>query len=210
MATSDLTLRIFDQLEFKAYSSKAVIAENTTLLDSHDVDANGEIILHGWSPKTINFWDTLLHSADDEAVKSLDTFGVTIHELWSIVSFYELYVRPKKDRDLVAGDRPGTEPASLPTLKLRRWFSGWWFSGRWKEHALENREVDVGEFSRMVIPAFYIGDARVFLDLTHEWFLYTTGRQAAIGVIDESDVGGYGILAIHHPVMGKSFHDSLL
>lgn len=210
MATSDLTLRILDQLEFKAYSSKAVIAENTTLLDSHDVDANGEIVLHGWSPKTINFWVTLLHSADDEAVKSLDTFGVTIHELWSIVSFYELYVRPKKDRDLVAGDRPGTETASLPTLKLRRWFSGWWFSGRWKENALENREADVGEFSRMVIPAFYIGDAKVFLDLTHEWFLYTTGGQAAIGVVDESDMGGYGTLAIHHPVMGKSFHDSLL
>ncbi|ROV90916.1 hypothetical protein VMCG_09987 [Cytospora schulzeri] len=200
MATNNLTLRIFDTPEFRAYAFKTVITEDTTLLDSHVVDVNGDIVFNGWSSTTIA---RLL--ADDEVDECLNAFEVTIPQLWSIASFYELYIRPKKDRDLVAlqqahatGDHPETEGASLPTLKLRRWFGGWWH-----DHALGIREKDSADLARIVMPAFYIGDPKVFMDITHDWVLHTTGRQSSIAINDESDEGGKGTLAIHHPVLGK-------
>lgn len=204
MATNNLTLRIFDTPQFRAYAFKTVIAESTTLLDNHGVDSNGDMVFVGWSPTTIDFWMTLQHSADDEVDECLNVSEVTIQQLWSITSFYELYIRPKKDRDLVAlqraqvtNDNPETEGASLPTLKLRRWFGGWW-----NDHSLEIREKNAADLAKLVMPAFYIGDPRVFMNITHDWFLHTTGRQSSVEIVDESDESGKGTLAIRHPVLG--------
>lgn len=207
MASNSLTFRIIDALDFRADAFKTVIVENTTLLDHHTVSGNGEIVLGGWSPTTIDFCLTLLHRADHEVQESLNAFEVTIEGLWSIVSFYEKYIRPKKDRDLVeikqaqaAGDHTETERSSLPTLRLRRWFGGWW-----KDHALQLRRNDVADLARIVMPVFHIGDPEVFMDVTHDWFLHTTGRQSSVNFFDESDESGKGTLEIHHPLLGQSF-----
>lgn len=204
MASSNLTFLLSHAPEFRAYAFKTAITEHTTLLDHHTVNGNGDLVLHGWSPKTIDFWMTLLHGADHEVQHSLNAFEVTIEGLWSIASFYELYIRPKKDRDLVevqqaqaTGAHPETERASLPTLKLRRWFGGWW-----KEHALQFRENDASDLARIVMPAFHIGDPKIFMDVTHDWFLHITGRQSSVDLFDESDERGKGTLAIRHPLLG--------
>lgn len=206
MSSTNLTLRVSNAPDFKAYAVNKVIVENTTLLDHHHSDANGDVVLHGWSPETITFWMTLLHSAGNEVHDLLGAFNVTIQQLWSIVSFYELYVRPKKDRDLATvqqervtagGGRPGAEGASVPTMRLRRWFGDWR-----RGHGVKIREVDAAGLAMVVMPAFYVGDARVFMDVTHEWFLHTAGRQSSVGVHDVSDESGKGTLAIDHPLLG--------
>ena len=205
--SASVTIRIFDRPAFRSYAYRTVLDENTTILDKCTVDVNDEVVLHGWSPATVDFWITLLHIAEEQHEKLLDAFNVTIEQLWSIVSFYEMYVRPKRDRDLssvqedeVRSGNFRAEEASSATLKLRHWFSGWW-----EDHVSKILETKPEDLAQLVIPALYIGDAKVFMDVTHDWFLHTRGRQSCLDITDLSDEAGKGTLAIRHPMLGEWF-----
>lgn len=204
--STNVTLRISEEPDFRAYAFTNILETHTILLDKHTLNAKDEVVLHGWSSKTIDFWMTLLHSPDMDDEECLSAFDVDIARLWSIASFYETYVRPKKDRSLGSvlqdeptGGQPGNGKASSATLRLRDWFGDWW-----KDNAFKIREIEAGDLALVVTPALYIGDARVFMEVTHYWFLHTQGRQSSVEIKDDpSDKAGQGTLPLHHPMLGK-------
>lgn len=196
MAADEVTFRIPGFHDFWAQAPREAITANTTLLDAFDADAGGEIILHGWSSKVFNFFMKLLQCDDYELDDFLDEFEAEVKDVWSIASFHEKYIRQGE----VADDDTETREPGQITLRMRQWFRRWW-----EDNGEDFRADDAGQLTTLVMPAFYIGDAQVFMSVTHDWFLHVSGKQAAtehaVMPVD-SDDGGTGVLDTQHPLLG--------
>ncbi|KAK2611476.1 hypothetical protein N8I77_004812 [Diaporthe amygdali] len=196
MATDKLTVRISGLPHFWAEATKEVITTNTILLDVFKISANGEVILHDWSPKIIGFWMKILHYKDDELEKIFDEFEAEVKDIWSIASFHEKFVQ----RAQLACDCHEHEPC-FPTIRLRQWFRRWW------EANDENfRGNTASELTSLVMPAFYIGDAQAFMSITYSCFLHANRKQISpenLVTPSDSDKGGWGEIDTDHPLLGK-------
>lgn len=196
MATDEVTFRIPGSHDFWAQANREAIIANTTLLDAFNADASGEILLHGWSSKVFDFFMKLLQCDDHELDDFLDEFEAEVKDVWSIASFHEKYVRQAE----VADDGTETcEPGQI-TLRMRQWFRRWW-----DDNGEGFRGADAEQLTTLVMPAFYIGDAQVFMSVTHDWFLHVSGKQAAAEhalMPVDSDDGGRHVLDTRHPLLG--------
>lgn len=197
MAKDELTFRIPGFHDFWAQASREAITANTTLLDAFDADAGGEILLHGWSSKVFEFFMKLLQCDDYALDDFLDEFEAEVKDIWSIASFHEKYVRQPA---ACGGDDTETSEPGRITLRMREWFRRWW-----DDNGEGFRGADAEQLTTLVMPAFYIGDAQVFMSVTHDWFLHVSGKQAttehAIMPVD-SDYGGREVLDTRHPLLG--------
>lgn len=195
MTTEELNFRIPGHPEFWPLA-KEVVTTNTTLLDTFKVNANGEVVIYGWSPKVFDFFWKLLHYEDDKLDEFLNEFEAKVEDIWSIASFYEKFIKPAQTTD----DSEMNEPRR-PTLRLRQWFSRWW-----EKNGGGFRGAFASELSVLVMPAFYIGDARTFMSVTHDWFLHTNSKQTLrrhARMPDDSDEGGKGVIKNTHPLLDK-------
>lgn len=198
MATDELTFRISGLPDFWAEATKEVVTANTTLLDAFNANANGEVILHGWSPKVFDFMMKLLHYEDGELHAFFNEFEAEVKDVWSIASFHEKFIRHAHATD--GGSE--THESGRPTMRMRRWFRRWYH-----ENGEGFRGALASDLTVLVMPAFYIGDARAFMSVTHDAFLHTNGRQASfenVEMPEESDQGGVGAIETNHPLLGMS------
>lgn len=199
MATDELTFRISGVPDFWAKASREVITENTTLLDAFNANASGEVVLEGWCPKVFDFMMKLLHLEDDELDEFFDEFEAEVKDVWSIASFHEKYVRQAE----VADDETETREPGMPTIRMRQWFRRWWD---------ENGEgfrgpLAASDLMVLVMPAFYIGDAQTFMEVTHDCFLHTNSEQASsknARMPEDADKGGEKAIDTYHPLLGTS------
>ena len=202
MATDELTFRISGQPDFWE-ATKEVITANTTLLDTFELDANGEVVLKDWSPMVFDFFIKLLHYEDDELSEFFGEFEARVKDVWSIASFHEIFIRHAQ----AAEDDPETIELGWPTLRMRQWFRRWWE---------KKGEGFQGEFAPaltfLVMPAFYIGDAQTFMSVTYAWFLHTNGEPASsvrrVEMPSNSDQGGLGAIDTQHPLLSTSLFPS--
>lgn len=198
MSTEELTFRIAGVPDFWAQATREVITAETTLLDTFHINARGEVVLHAWSPKVVDFFLKLLHNEDDELDDFFDEFEAEVKDVWSIASFHEKYIRHAE----VSDDNTETREPGLPTQRVRRWFRGWW-----EENGEGFRGIAASDLVRLVMPAFYIGDAQTFMSVTHDCFLHTNREQASsenVKMPEDSDPGGIGAIDTRHPLLGKS------
>lgn len=198
MATEELIFRIFGVRGFLVPANKEVIIANTTLLDTFNIDAYGEVVLHEWSSDVVEFFMKLLHHEENELKEFFDEFEAKAEDVWSIASFHEKFIRQSPVAD---NDSKTNEPA-WPTLRMRQWFCQWW-----KENGDDFRGQRASCLSLLVMPAFYIGDAETFASVTHAWFLHTNGKQAQLIrpllMPLDSDQGGWDAINTKHPLLGK-------
>lgn len=199
MATEVLIFRIADVPDFRAHATREAITAETTLLDTFHVNASGEVVLHGWSPKVVDFFMNLLRLGDAELYGFFDEFEAEVKDVWSIASFHEKYVR---HAEAANDNSTETRRPGRPTQEMRRWFSRWW-----AENGEGFRGIAASDLVRLVMPAFYIGDAQTFMSVTHDCFLHTNREQASsenAKVPEGSDPGGIGAIDTWHPLLGKS------
>ncbi|KAI7775553.1 hypothetical protein LA080_006702 [Diaporthe eres] len=197
MATDELTFRISGLPDFWAQATREVVTANTTLLDAFEANASGEVVLHGWSPKVFDFMMKLLHYEDDEVDEFFDEFEAEVKDVWSIASFHEKYVRQAEVAD---DDTETREPGQL-TVRMRQWFRRWW-----AENGEGFRGKDAEYLMKLVMPAFYIGDAQTFMSVTHDCFLHTNSKQASsmnAKMPEGPDKGGKNMIDTEHPLLGK-------
>lgn len=196
MAADKVTFRIPGYHDTWVQATRESIIANTALLDAFDADADGEILLHGWSSKVFEFFMKLLQCDDYELDDFLDEFEAEVKDVWSIASFHKEYVRQAE----VRGDDTETGEPGQITLRMREWFRRWW-----DDNGEGFRGADAAQLTTLVMPAFYIGDAQVFMSVTHDWFLHVSGKQAAkehaVMPVD-SDDGATGVLDAQHPLLG--------
>lgn len=197
MVTDDLSFRISGLSNFCAQASREVVTGNTTLLDEFNANASGEVVLHGWSPKIVDFFMKLLRYEDEELVEFLYKFEAEVKDVWSIASFHEKYVRQAEVDD---DDDTETREPGQPTVRMRQWFRRWWEGERDRF-----RGVFASDLTVLVMPAFYIGDALTFMAVTHDCFLHTNSKQASSSnarMPKESDAGGKDVIDTYHPLLG--------
>lgn len=196
MAADKVTFRIPGYHDTWFQATRESIIANTALLDAFDADADGEILLHGWSSKVFDFFMKLLQCDDYELDDFLDEFEAEVKDVWSIASFHKEYVRQAEEAD----DGTETREPRQITLRMREWFRRWW-----DDNGEGFRGADAAQLTTLVMPAFYIGDAQVFMSVTHDWFLHVSGKQAAkehAAMPVDSDDGATGVLDTQHPLLG--------
>ncbi|KAL1871889.1 hypothetical protein Daus18300_004522 [Diaporthe australafricana] len=196
MAADNLTFLISGHPDFWAKTSLEVIAADTTLLDTFEPNASGEIILEDWEPRILDFWMRLLHEDDDEVEELFDEFEAEVKDVWYIASFHEMFIQHADMDD----DRSETQEPGRPTLRMRQWFRRWW-----DENNAGFRVEAAMKLNYLVMPAFYIGDAQTFMSVTHDWFLHINGKQALEGSTtpDDYDRRGKDAIKTYHPLLGK-------
>lgn len=195
MGTEELTFRISGLPDFWAQAAKEVITANTTLLDTFQADASGEVVLHDWSPKIFDFMMKLLHHEDDELDEFLAEFEAEVKDVWSVACFHEKYIRQAE-----LPDDNETRELGQVTIRMRQWFRRWW-----EENGDGFRGELASNLTVLVMPAFYIGDAQTFMSVTHDWFLHTNGKQGPTELVkmpEESDEGGKNAINTKHPLLG--------
>lgn len=199
MATEVLIFRIADVADFRAHATREAITAETTLLDTFHVNASGEVILHGWSPKVVDFFMNLLRLQNDELHAFFQEFEAEVRDVWSIASFHEKYVRQAEADD---DNNSETRKPGRPTQRMRWWFNRWW-----GKNGEGFRGIAASDLVRLVMPAFYIGEARTFMSVTHDCFLHTNREQASsenAKVPEGCDLGGIGAIDTWHPLLGTS------
>lgn len=199
MTTEELTFRIDGVPDFWAQATREVVTTETTLLDTFHVNASGEVILHGWSPKIFDFFMKLLHDEDDELDDFIDEFEAEVKDVWSIASFHEKFVSQAQVTD---DDSSETHEPRRPTTRMRQWFRRWW-----EQNGEGFRGAAASDLMVLVMPAFHIGDAQTFMSVTHDCFLHTNREQASsesAKIPEGSDPGGIGAIDRGHPLLGMS------
>lgn len=172
--------------------TKEVVANNTTLLDTYEIDKYEEIVVRDWSSKVFGFF-----MKDDKLKEFLDEFKAEPKDMWSLASFHEKFIQHAQVTDDSEPNQPGRA-----TLRLRQWLSSWW-----EENSDRFRGDLASQLPVLIVPAFYIGDARTFMSITHACFLHTNSKQALrqhVGMPEDSDEGARGVIKSEHPLLGMS------
>lgn len=199
MATEELTFRIDGVPDFWAQATREVVTEETTLLNTFHGDTNGEVVLHGWSPKIFDFFMKLLHHDNDELDEFFDEFEAEVKDVWSIASFHEKFVRQAQVTDDSSSE---IQEPGRPTARVRQWFRRWW-----EQNGEGFRGASASDLMVLVMPAFHIGDAQTFMSVTHDCFLHTNREQASsekAKMPEGSDPGGILAIDTGHPLLGMS------
>lgn len=158
--------------------AKSTLASHTTLLDQHELD-NGELILDDWSIPALSLWFHLLHEADVEP--DMSNMDGDPRNMWFFVSFFNMYM--DQDHDSFPSRLMSTCCSTYDQVSCLR---------------IPDRGAT--DLYRLLVPAFHIGDAKIFIQMTRDWYMHVTGAETNYQIVDES---GKGVLTIDKTMLGE-------